>query len=192
MRISVVVASALLGAAALVGTPTHASASAPDPYSGTIETDCRISVPAVVEPGERVVVTIRVVANQTSPTPPTGEVDIAIKTRPGGDTVWTKTVAYSGGVQKVVGPVLDKNRNYSATSRFRPDDATFAGCRAAVAFQVGNTGGNNPPGGQGPQDGTLPDTGGPAFLWLLLGVGLVGGGTGTVVYNRRRKTPATV
>jgi hypothetical protein len=192
MRGSVVLAGALLGAAALVGAPAHAVAEAPDPYSGSIETDCRVSVPAVVRPGAHVVITIRVAAN--SPTPPTGEVDLAIQAKPGGDTVWTKTVDYNGGTQKVVGPDLPNDRNYTVSQRFRPDDDTFARCHAGVAFFVDAVGGDND-NNNDDDDGTgglLPDTGGPALLWLLLGVGLVGAGSASVVYGRRRSSPATV
>ena len=179
-----------MGAAVLVGASAQAGATAPDPYSGSIETDCRISVPAVVEPGEKVVVTISVAAN--SPTPPTGEIDLSIKTRPGDDVVWRKTVAYDGGTQKVVGPRLGAGRDYTATSRFVPDDDTFAGCRASAAFAVDSQGDRN-----GPDDnddngpgGLLPDTGGPALLWLVLGVSLVGAGSATVVHARRRNAPS--
>lgn len=192
MRGSSVIAGALLGAAALVGAPANAVATAPDPYSGSIETDCRVSVPAVVEPGKNLVITIRVAAN--TPTPPTGDVDIAVTTRPGGSTVWRKSVDYRGGTQKVIGPKLDEGRGYTVTSRYRPGDSAFARCRGNLAFAVDNAGGHNGPGndndnGDGP-GGLLPDTGGPALLWLLLGVGLVGGGSATVVAARRR-TPAT-
>lgn len=189
MRGSVVLAGAILGAVSLVGVPAQAAATAPDPYSGKIETDCNIDVPAVVEPGKRVVIKISVSAN--SPTPPKGKVDLAIKTRPGGNVVWDKTVKYNGGTKTVVGPVLETGQDYTVTSRFRPSDDTFARCHASAAFAVDSAGGNNPDGDDdnGP-GGLLPDTGGPALLWLLLGVGLVGGGSATVVYARRRSAPA--
>lgn len=189
MRGSVVLAGAILGAVSLVGVPTQAAhAAAPDPYSGSIETDCGVSVPAVVKPGKPVIIKISVDAN--SPTPPTGQVTVAIKVKPSGNTVWDKTVNYNGGTKTVVGPVLDNSRNYSVSSRFKPSDATFAKCHAAVAFAVGTANDNDDDDDNGP-GGLLPDTGGPALLWLLLGVGLVGGGTATVVYARRRSAPAT-
>jgi hypothetical protein len=53
-------------------------------------------------------------------------------------------------------------------------------------------GGGDHPGDDTDDGGLLPDTGGPALLWLLLGVGLVGGGIATVLYARRRtSSPAT-
>ena len=189
MRGSVVLAGAILGAVSLVGAPAPAVAAAPDPYSGSIETDCNIDVPSVVEPGERVVIRISVSAN--SPTPPKGKVDVSIKTRPGGDVVWDKTVNYNGGTKTVVGPVLERGENYTTSARFRPSDTTFSRCNANAAFAVDAAADNGPDGDDdnGP-GGLLPDTGGPAMLWLLLGVGLVGGGSATVVYARRRTTPA--
>ncbi|MDZ5621662.1 LPXTG cell wall anchor domain-containing protein [Nocardioides sp. HM23] len=188
MRGSVVLAGAILGAVSLVGAPAHAGAAAPDPYSGSIETDCSISVPAVVEPGKRVVIRVSVDAN--SQTTPTGDIAVTITERPSGDAVWDRTVNYNGGTKRIVGPVLDKDRSYAATARFFPSDNTFARCRASEAFAVDTLDDNNPPDDNGP-GGLLPDTGGPAMLWLLVGVGLLGGGAATVVYARRRTSPAT-
>ena len=186
MRGSVVLASALLGAVALVGAPAQAS-SAPDPYSPSVDTQCSIDVPATEEPGDRVVVRITVSAN--SPTPPKGKVDLTISTSPGGDTVWTRTVNYNGGTKTVVGPVLPKD-DYKASARFRPNDNTFNGCRDSELFAVDSID-QGPPDDPGP-GGLLPDTGGPALLWLLAGVGLVGGGAATVAYARRRSATAAV
>jgi hypothetical protein len=191
MRGSVVLAGAILGAVSLVGVPAQAGATATDPYSPSIGTECSVSVPAVVAPGERVVVRVSVDAN--SPTPPEGRVTVEISAKPSGDVLWDKTVGYNGGTKRLVGPVLDKDRSYVAGARFVPDDNAFARCRANESFTVDSTDDNN---GAGPGDtvpgGLLPDTGGPALLWLLLGVGLVGGGTATVVYARRRtSSPAT-
>ena len=184
MRGSVVVAGALLGAVALVGAPAQA-VSAPDPYSGTLDTQCSVDVPATIEPGDRVVVRVSVAAN--SPTPPTGKIDLTISTA-GGDAVWNRTVRYSGGTERVVGPVLPKD-DYRATARFRPSDSAFAGCRDSELFAVDDTDQSSPD-DPGP-DGLLPDTGGPALLWLLVGVGLVGGGAATVAHARRRTATAS-
>jgi len=187
MRGSVVLAGAILGAVSLVGVPAQAG-GAPDPYSGSVETECSISVPAVVEPGSRVVMKVSVDAN--SPTAPTGKIAVSISEKPSGDVVWDKTVNYNGGTKRIVGPVLARDHEYVALARFFPDDKTFARCRASEAFAVDTIDDDNPPDDDGP-GGLLPDTGGPAMLWLLLGVGLVGGGTATVVYARRRNAPAT-
>lgn len=187
MRGSVVMAGAIFGAVSLVGVPAQA-AVAPDPYSGSIETQCSVDVPAVIEPGKRVVVKVSVDAN--SPTPPQGKVTVTISKRASGQSVWDKTVNYNGGTKRVVGPVLDDERRYLATARFVPSDDTFKRCRVSEAFAVDSAGDNNEPDEENP-DGLLPDTGGPALLWLLLGLALVGGGSATVVYARRRTSPAT-
>ncbi len=187
MRGSVVIAGAILGAVTLVGAPAQA-AVAPDPYSGSIETQCSIDVPAVIEPGKRVTIKVSVDAN--SPTPPTGRVTVTITERPGGDFVWDRTVNYNGGTKRIVGPVLDKDRRYAATARFVPSDDTFERCRASAPFAVDAIDDNQPPDDNDP-DGLLPDTGGPALLWLLLGLALVGGGSATVAYARRRTSLAT-
>ena len=188
MRGSVVLAGAILGAVSLVGVPAQAGAAAPDPYSGSVETDCSVSVPAVVEPGKRVVIRVSVDAN--SSTTPKGKITVTITKRPSGEFEWDKTVNYNGGTKRIVGPVLAKDQSYTATARFVPTDNTFARCRASDAFTVDSVDDDNPPDDNGP-GGLLPDTGGPAMLWLLLGAGLLGGGAATVVYARRRTSPAT-
>jgi hypothetical protein len=192
-----VVAGAILGFAALVGVPAQAGAAAPDPYSPSVDTDCVLIVENVVEPGEKVVFRVSVEAN--SPTPPAGKVDLTIQTSDGGsiaarsaaratEVLWSKTITYDGGVRTVVGPRVTKGHHYTATQHYRPFDSTFEECRAHQAFNVGASDGG------GPDDenpgGTLPDTGGPAMLWLLLGLSLTGGGVATVVYARRRTSPA--
>ncbi|WP_183094590.1 LPXTG cell wall anchor domain-containing protein, partial [Nocardioides stalactiti] len=159
--------------------------AAPDPYSPSAETECSVEVPSVVEPGDRVVIRVSVASN--TPTPPTGEIDVEILAVPGGKSLFSKTVAYSGGVKRIVGPALPDDEKYEVTTRFRPSDDSFLRCRVNALFAVDNATDNNGPddNDNGP-DGLLPDTGGPAMLWLLLGVGLVGGGAGAVVYSRRR------
>ncbi len=184
MRGSVVLAGALLGAVALVGAPANA-VSAPDPYSGNIDTSCSVAVPAVVEPGKRVVIRLTVSAN--SPRTPKGKVDVTLS-ESGGAAVWTKTVSYSGGTKTIVGPVLPKD-DYVAQARFRPSGGTFDPTRCTEQYAVDQINDNGPDDGP---DGLLPDTGGPAMLWLLLGVGLVGGGAATVVYSRRRTATAAI
>lgn len=188
MRGSVVIAGALIGTAALIGAPAQAVATAPDPYSGSIETDCRVSVPADVEPGKKIVITIRVAANNAQQ--PTGKVDLTIRTRPDNDVLWTKTVRYNGGTQKVVGPEFPAGKELSVSSKFRPDNNDFARCSGTEPFAVDSANDGNPDDNDdnGP-GGLLPDTGGPALLWLLLGLSLVGGGAATVVYARRRSHP---
>ncbi len=140
----------------------------------------------------------RVSVHANSPTPPAGKVDLTIKTSDGGsiaqrsaratEVLWTKTINYNGGERTVVGPRVTRGHHYTATQHFRPFDSTFKQCRASQAFTVAATDDNGPD-DENP-DGILPDTGGPAMLWLLLGLSLVGGGSATVVYARRRTSPA--
>jgi LPXTG-motif cell wall-anchored protein len=187
MRGSVLLAGAILGAASLVGAPSAAQASAPDPYSGGITTECSISVPAHLDVGDKVKLTVRVKAN--SPTPPTGKLDLAILED--STVLWSKTVSYNGGTKTVVARSLPKGNDYRATARFRPSDNTFKRCHDSTPFAVAAVNNHNPNGNNtGGPGGLLPDTGGPALLWLLLGLGLVGGGTGAVVYSRRKQAPA--
>ena len=188
MRGSVLLAGAILGAASVIGAPSAAHASAPDPYSGGITTECSISVPANLKVGEKVKITVKVKAN--SPTPPTGKLDLAITEH--GHQLWAKTVNYNGGTKTVVARSLPKGNDYRATARFRPSDNTFKRCHAATQFAVDAANDHNHHGHHGGPGGLLPDTGGPALLWLVLGLGLVGGGTGAVVYARRKPAPATV
>lgn len=186
MRVSGLIAGAILGAVALVGVPAQSSA-APDPYSPSIETECQLTVPARIEPGKRVVLRVSVAAN--SPTPPRGELQLRIE-NDSNQVVWTRTVPYNGGEKRVVGPVLPKDREYTAFARFVPRTDAFRRCTDLAPFAVEEARAGNPDDNDndGP-GGLLPDTGGPALLWLLLGLGLVGGGAATVVYNRRRTAP---
>ena len=189
MRGSVVFAGALLGAVSLIGLPASAQA-APDPYSGGVQTSCRVSVPPTLEPGQKVVVTVSVEAN--SATPPRGDIDLSINTAPGGDNVFQKTVPYNGGDKRIVGPKL-QGGDYEVVARFRPGNDDFLRCRGHLAFEVQATGDERDPDDAGDDNGPgglLPDTGGPALLWLLLGTTLVGGGAATVVYARRRTDAA--
>ena len=183
MRGSVVLAGALLGAVTLLGAPAHAG-SAPDPYSGHIDTSCGVNVPATIEPGKHTVIKITVSAN--SPKTPKGHVHVTIS-KAGGSAVWSKTVSYNGGTKTLVGPVLPK-ANYVAKAKFRPSGNKFNASRCSDLYDIDDQNGTTPDG----PDGLLPDTGGPAVLWLLLGVSLVGGGGATVAYSRRRQTPASI
>ncbi|MEZ0579242.1 hypothetical protein [Nocardioides sp. MH1] len=150
-----------------------------------------------LEAGQKVHIKLSVDAN--SPTPPTGSVTLVLLAGPAGGVarvdlseIWSRTVHYSGGTKTVIGPALQAAQHYKVAMKFHPSDDTFRKCSAAALFAVEAVNDHQHNGGGGP-GGLLPDTGGPALLWLLLGVGLVGGGTGSVVYARRRRTvPATV
>lgn len=184
------IATLVLLTAAPWVTAATASAQAPDPYSPAVDTRCSVSVPTSVRPGARVVARARVQAN--SPSDPTGAVTLTVRNH--GSVVWSRTVDYPGHPIRVDGPVLGTEGSYRVTAAFRAEDPRmFRRCADAAEFAVDAVGGEQDPDRdpeQGPGGdslgGILPDTGGPDLLWLLLGLALVGGGAGAVVYSRRR------
>lgn len=198
MRGSVVLAGAILGAVSLVGAPAQGS-TAPDPYSSKITTEVIVRTPAVVDTGVRIRISVRVKAN--SPLTPTGKVRLTLSPAPGGagqtlvragGARWDRTFHYNGGTAHLTGPAFPKRGDWVLTAVFTADDPQFRDSRDTWSFSVvpasDHHHGNNQDNGAG---GLLPDTGGPAMLWLLLGIGLVGGGSATVVYSRRRTAAVT-
>lgn len=186
MKLGRALALLIVLAASLVAGPVHAAED--DPYSPAVDTSCNVRVPATVKPGHRVVATARVRAN--SPTRPTGRVSLTV--RKGATVIWSRSVDYPGHAIRVNGPILGVEGSYRITAAFRADDPRmFRRCSAEAEFAVDTAGDDtdddnpNGPSGQNP-GGILPNTGGPDLMWLLLGLALVGGGTGAVVYARRR------
>lgn len=188
---SVVLVSAAVGAVEAVPT-------ASDPYSSRINTETTVRTPTPIRTDTRVAISVKVTAN--SPQTPTGTVTLTLHSSPGGagqslpaaadPNGWTRTIDYDGGTERVTGPAFAKTGDWLVTAVFRPADNTFRGSRDGWVFEVIAGGGDTPDGDDGDNDGLLPDTGGPALLWLLLGLGLVGGGAGAVVLaRRRRETP---
>lgn len=147
-----------------------------DPYPPSVPTGCHVSVPGVAV-GERAVVRVLVTAsgNVTA----TGTVDLTITS--GDETTFSKTVRYEGDELRIVGPRLARGQHV-ASIRFVPDEGPLLGCRDSVRFRVG---GQVDPGGDVGGEATLPDTGGPHLLALLLGVGLLATGSGFVGGSRR-------
>lgn len=149
-------------------------ASADDTYTPDIPTSCRVTVPAVAV-GDRVVV--RVLVSASSNMPPTGSVELTIT---GAANPFAKTVRYEGDELRIVGPRLAKGA-YVASILFTPDDGAYLGCSDDVRFEVG---GLTDPGDEVGGEETLPETGGPHLLFLLLGAGLVTVGGGLVGGSR--------
>lgn len=187
---SVVLASAAVGAAQAVPT-------ASDPYSSRINTETTVRTPTPIHTDTRVEISVKVTAN--SPDTPTGTVTLTLHSSPGGAGQslpatadldgWTRTIDYAGGTERVTGPAFPKTGDWMVTAVFHPADNKFRGSRDAWIFKVIAGSGDNP--GDGDDNGgLLPDTGGPALLWLVLGIGLVGGGAGAVVLARRRRETA--
>lgn len=168
--------------ALLVG-PVPVAEAAVDPYQPKAPTKCVVRVPAKVQQGNRPTVHVRVVSN--SQTKPTGTVTVRLFAEFAGQ-IWNTSRHFDGTPLTIKGPVLDEVGDYRVTSLFEPDDPTlFKKCRGSAEFEVvaKRTQDRRDDDGGG---GLLPDTGGP-YLWLLiLGLGLVGGGTAVVVYARRR------
>lgn len=160
-------------------------ASGDDTYTPDIPTSCSVTVPAVAV-GDRVVV--RVLVSATSNVPPTGTIELTID-RAGAaraarvarvDLPWTKTVRYEGDELRIVGPRLSKGE-YVAKVRFAPDAGAYLACQDRAPFNIG---GATDPGDEVGGEETLPETGGPHLLLLLLGAGLVTVGGGLVGGSR--------
>lgn len=184
-------AIALVAAAAFIAGPV--SGAHADPYTPRADVSCTISVPPVVA-GHHI--QIKVGARTNADKPPTGTVTIEVRKGAHGRVLWNRTIDYKGSPTTIQGPVLISGP-YRVTTQFVPDNgASYRSCHGALNFKVGvgptngHHGPHDPGNGDGPQSGALPDTGGPALLWLLLGVGLVGAGATSVVVARRRAAAA--
>jgi LPXTG-motif cell wall-anchored protein len=195
--------AALVTAVALSSASVGAVGAAPaatDPYSAKITTRTIIRTPSPIETHTRITMTVKVTAN--SPTQPTGELRIKLTSAPRGNgqartaaagpAGWTRTIAYNGGTKHIVGPAFPKTGDWLVTAVFTPDDNQFRSSRDGWTFEVVAAADDTGPGDDtDDNDGLLPDTGGPALLWLLLGLGLLGAGAAAVVFTRRRRTSAT-
>jgi len=188
-KLAAVVALLVASLAALAGAPGPASA---DPYTAQARTTCRVDVPTQVERGGRVTIDVEVAAN--SDTAPRGTLRVVL--RHSGEQLWARTVRYDGQPVRLDGPALVALGRYEVSARFTPTDrSVFRGCSGSDSLRVVNDIDDGDDGDDGDQpdtvpptdtDGTLPDTGGPHRLWLLLGAALVALGGGLVVASRRR------
>lgn len=179
---------------ALVVGPAPVADAAPDPYEPKAPTECVVRVPAKIKEGNRPTVQVRVEAN--SQAKPTGTVTVRLFGETSGialakaGEIWSTTRHFDGTPLTIKGPVLDQVGKYRLTSLFEPDNSSdFKKCRGSAEFEVevkSATDRRDDDDGDQGASGLLPNTGGP-YLWLLLlGLGLVGGGTVVVVYGRRR------
>ena len=178
----------LVSLLAFVATAASAPSMAEDGYTARSNTSCAITTPDVVKRGSTFVADVNVRSN--SPDRPRGEITVDLSRTPGGK-IWSTTVDYTGGATTVRGPDLDRAGDYNVDVSFVPADrSVFRGCNGSAAFEVGNgTGPNEGDKDDGDDDrtGFLPNTGGPGFWLLLLGLGLVGTGSTLVVVARRRR-----
>ena len=179
-------AAAALSAAVVVAPAGVASA---EPYPPKIPTETHIAV-VRAEPGKPVLLDVSASAN--NPTPPEGDIDVAISAASStarsaravaAAPLFTTTVHFDGDVIRVTGPTLPRGR-YVATAALTPDDQDFfLPSDTATTFRIA-VGGDT--GGEDDDDDNLPNTGGPDMMWLLLGGALVAAGAGGVAYGRRR------
>lgn len=177
--------------------PAHA---ADDDYVAITRTSCHIDVPAVVRVDRAPRIRITVRPNGPAPAAalgraaarradaPAGSVEVRV-TR-GGAGIFSRTVAYNGRPVTIQGPVITQPGHYVVHARFRAaDGSAFRGCQATTAFDVGKRGTPEPPppgGGETPDGGVLPDTGGPDMFWLLLALAAIGTGGGLVIASQRK------
>lgn len=182
------VALAALAAAFVVAPATSAVA---DPYSPKIPTETSIEVTST-GPGDPISIVVSASANY--PTPPEGDIAVAISASSsaagGGQSVvaaplFTTTVHFVDQPITIEGPGLPKG-SYIGTASLTPDDSgLFLPSDDTDAFRIGVAGETG-----GEEEGGLPNTGGPNVMWLVLGTGLVAAGAGGVGYGRRREGAA--
>lgn len=185
--LTLAIALSLLLAGALVFSSTPASQA--DPYGPMIPTQTNIDI-VVSEDGRAIEVIFWTTANSEEKPTGTLAIQIARTTVAGGGAqaapaVFTKTVRFEGKKVRVVGPVLRPGR-YLVSAEFTPDnpDLFLPSENAKFVTIVANDGD-----GDGDGDdlgGGLPNTGGPDLWLLLLGLGLIGAGSGAVIRARRR------
>ena len=194
--VALVALAAISAPAAAAATSATVAAPADDTYVAQATTSCGIAAPEVVKRGAALAATVRVRANSAAQ--PRGTITFTVSRTPGGQ-VYTRTLDYLGGAVEVTGPRLDRAGDYRAEVSFEPvDRSVFRRCGGSAAFEVsqGLAPDNRDEDGDNDNDnngggGVLPDTGGPDFWLLLLGMGLVGsGGTLVVVARRRRPEPS--
>ncbi len=192
-KLAAVLALVMTSFAVVPSLIAPASAADDDPYTNGVRTSCQIDVPAVVEVDHAP--RIRVTVRPNSPAAgnraerPKGTVTVRINRK--GTSIFTKTVPYEGRTVTVEGPVLKQTGPYVVRAKFRTaDGTTFKSCSNETSFGVRaeNTPGPGPGPNPGPHDpdGVIPDTGGPNLLWLILGLLLVGSGSGLVYIAKRR------
>lgn len=173
---------------------------AADEYSPVVQTECGARVPTHLEPGERLVIRIRIECNTDEK--PSGRLTMSVRSGAAGApgtaedaaVVWSQTAQYEGRPIRVVGPELANPGNYTFTVAFGPEDAArFASCYNEVGIVVGESPIADPPeddpdDGLHPSDlfpgGVLPNTGGPHFWLAVLALWLVLAGFGLVGYSR--------
>lgn len=180
--------AALAALSAAVVVAPVGSATADDGYNEVMIPTETLIVVVDAEVGEPVELAVSASANH--PTPPEGDIEVKLFAASGtargaravaAAPLFTTTVHFVDDAVPVTGPSLPRGR-YIATAALTPDDAAlFLPSDDSTTFRLG-VGGTD----EG-DDGSLPNTGGPNMMWLLLGTALVGAGVGGVGYGRRRQ-----
>lgn len=181
--------AALAALSAAVVVAPVGSATADDGYNEVMIPTETLIVVVDAEVGEPVELAVSASANH--PTPPEGDIEVKLFAASGtargaravaAAPLFTTTVHFVDDAVPVTGPSLPRGR-YIATAALTPDDAAlFLPSDDSTTFRLG-VGGTD----EGDDDGSLPNTGGPNMMWLLLGTALVGAGVGGVGYGRRRQ-----
>lgn len=188
--------AALVGAlvVAAVLAPVSLAVAAEDDYGPRSPTSTLIDAEA--ELGEPVEASLRVTGNDGGT--PSGTLDVTITTGGSGGQAAPGTFRtsreYDGGTVTVEGPVARADTTYVVTAEFSPDNPDrYLPSANTVRVSVDDAADGGDPADDTGGAGGLPNTGGPHLWWLLVGIALVGSGTGAVVYTRRHRssTPAT-
>lgn len=184
----------MLIATALGAVAVAAPASA-DPYPAQVRTTCSLEAPSEVVRGNGIDALVEIVSDGTFPV--AGTISLVF-TSPDGRLISKRTTQYNGQKVKITTGKFQAMGNYTRTLTFRPSGTALRPCSTTADFRVAGalatapptTDGNATPSGGVDQNGILPDTGGPALLWLLLGLALLVSGAGVLAYSRRNQGPA--
>ncbi|QYJ04383.1 LPXTG cell wall anchor domain-containing protein [Nocardioides panacisoli] len=159
--------------------------AAADGYGPQVPTAVAIEVDDEIRVGDDVVITYSVRANSDE-----GPIEgtLAINGAPGSSDAADRTFAQTrdyADTPITVNLGSQPIGDYTTSASFTPDaGSVYLPSTGTATYRVvgGRTGG---PGDDG-AGGILPNTGGPAVWWLLLGSLLVAGGAGVVHAGRRR------
>ncbi len=204
---AVTVATLAMGGVGFASAPAGA---AKDPYQARMKTRTTVTVPVQIRPGTfiptRVAVDSHGVIAPAAPDgstprnaaepPVVGTVRLTY-TRVGGGFRHSMVKEYAGSPIRFPGPQLVPTGRYRVSAVYSPAaDSIYRGSSDTDTSRVRGGAAPDPDPEPGPSPtpdggdnpgGLLPDTGGPDFGWLLLGLALVGSGLLLVVAARARR-----
>lgn len=186
-KLAAIAALALVALLALVPFAPEAGAQS---YGPRLPTQTHVTVVKAVA-GQPLVVRISVTA--ADGTSPSGSIAYTVGSGSAAARSRVLLRAAAAGTAHVNGSAITvtggtaRAGSYLAGASFSPDNAArylpSSGSDRAVVGAAANQGGSS---GGGVAGGGLPNTGGPAFGWLIAGVALLGAGAGAVGLSRRR------